>query len=111
MKCKESLLVVIIMMLALLAIDASIGPELSPWVAYAVPVVLASRYCGLATGAMYAVLAGGLLCVAARHSGHPYSSDLYFLLAVASQSLALLVMAWLTARLSSLEQALRELRT
>ena len=109
MKCKERLPIVIVLMLALFAVDASIGPELSPWVAYAVPVVVAGRYCGLSTAAMYAVLAGGLLCVAARHSGHPYSSDVYFLLAAASQTLALLVMAWLAARLSSLEQALRAL--
>lgn len=95
-------------MLVLLGIDASCGPEISPWVAYIVPVVLASRYCGFSTGAIYAALTGGLLCVAARHSGHPYSSDAYFLLAVSWQIFALLVVAWLTARLSSLEQMLRQ---
>lgn len=106
MQCKERLLSVAVMMLVLLGIDVSCGPEISPWVAYVVPVAFASRHCGFSMGAIYAVLAGALLCVGARHSGHPYSSDGYFLLAVLSQVLALIVVAWLTARLSSLEQML-----
>ena len=108
-ECRERLLIVILIMLALFGIDASSGPEFSPWVAYLVPVAMASRYCGLSTGAAYAVLAGGLLCIASRHSGHPYSSDTHFFVAVASQSLALLAVAWLTAQLSSLERTLSRL--
>lgn len=109
MESRQCLMVVVAIMLALLAIDASCGPEISPWIAYMVPVALASRCSGFSVGAAYAVLAGGLLLVAARHSGHPYSSDGFFILAVCSQALALLVIAWLTARLSSLERVLRQL--
>ncbi len=61
----------------LLAVDASLGPEVSPWM------------------------------VAARHSGHPYSTDGYFLLTVAWQTAALLVTAWLTARVFALEYRVR----
>jgi hypothetical protein len=101
---------VIAIMLVLLLVDSFCGPEISPWVAYAVPVALASRCCGFSTGAAYSVIAAGLLLVAARHSGHPYSGEAYFLVAVASQMLALLVIAWLTARLSTLEHVLRGLK-
>lgn len=107
MQRSECLLIVISIMLVLLAVDTSLGPELSPWAAYIVPVALASRYCGLSTGAAYAAITAGLLVVAARQSGHPYSADGYFLVAVAWQTAALLVIAWLTARLSALEHALR----
>lgn len=107
MQCKQCLSIVIAIMLAMLGIDVICGAEVSPWVAYAVPVAFSSRYCGFSTGATYAALAGGLLCVAARQSGHPYSEDIYFLIAVSFQTLALLVIAWLTARLSQLESMLR----
>jgi hypothetical protein len=106
---KESLSAVVAIMLVLLLVDASCGPEISPWIAYAVPVAIASRYCGFPTGAAYSVIAAGLILVAARHSGHPYSGDAYFAVAVVSQALALLAIAWLTARLSSLERVLQAL--
>lgn len=107
MQRRECLLIVVSIMLVLLAVDASLGPEVSPWAAYIVPVALASRYCGLSTGAAYAAITAGLLVGAARHSGHPYSADAYFLIAVARQTAALLVIACLTARLSALEHAFR----
>ncbi|HEX6155777.1 MAG TPA: hypothetical protein VFZ54_07120 [Burkholderiales bacterium] len=96
-------------MLVIVGVDIVCGRELSPWIAYIVPVALASRYCSLGVGAAYAILAGLLLCVAARHTGHPYSGDAYFLAAAASQTLVLLVIAWLISRLSALERLLRQL--
>jgi len=109
MQCKEWLTGVAALMLLLLLVDASCGPEISPWVSYTVPIILASRYCGFSMGAAYSVIAAGLLLLAARHSGHPYSADAYFLVAVGWQTVALIVIAWLTARLSSLERLLRAL--
>jgi hypothetical protein len=97
------------MMLVLLLIDHACGPEVSPWVAYAVPIILASRYCGFSTGAAYAILAAALVWIAARNSGHPYSSEALFLIAVSWQTLALLVIAWLSARLSTVERKLTAL--
>lgn len=109
MQYKERLSAVAAVMLVLMLVDLSCGPEISPWVAYALPVVLASRYCGFSMGAAYSVIAAGLLLFAARHSGHPYSGEAYFLIAVSWKLLALLVIAWLTARLSNLERVLRAL--
>ncbi len=108
---QERLLLVVVMMLAIVGVDAMCGPEVSPWAAYVVPVALAARLRGFRTAAVYAVLAGLLICVAARHSGHPYSSGFYFLVAAGSQTLVLLVIAWLVSRLSALEQALRAVLT
>lgn len=50
---------------------------------------------------------GPVLVIAARHSGHPYSTGGYFLLTVAWQTAALLVTAWLTARVFALEYRVR----
>ena len=108
MRYRDCLSYVIPMMLAIVAVDATCGPEVSPWIAYSVPVALASRYCGFPVGAVYAVLAGLLLCSAARYSGHPYSSDAFFLFAAVSQMLMLLVLAALVRRLSMLERTLRD---
>jgi hypothetical protein len=109
MRCKELLPFIIAAMLGIAWLDIGCGPELSPWVGYLVPVALASRYCGFGTGAFYSTLAGLLICLAAKYSGHPYSSEGYLLFVAASQVLALLVVAWLVARTSQLEQALRGL--
>jgi hypothetical protein len=110
-QCRQRLMLVATIMLALLLLDWSCGPELSPWIAYAVPVALAARCCGFSMGAAYAVIAGWLLYLAARHAGHPYSTEAYYFVSVSSQTIALLVIAWLTARLSNLERTLRGLRT
>ena len=83
--------------------------KISPCVAYAAPVVLASRYCGHSMGATYEMIAAGMLSFAAGHPGHAYSGQAYFLIAVPLEMLALLVIAWLTARLSNLERTLRAL--
>lgn len=109
MKCKECLSGVAALMLVLMLIDLTCGSEVSPWVGYALPVILVSRYCGFSMGAAYAVIAAGLLLFAARYAGHPYSWDVFFLVAVAWKMFALLVIAWLTARLSNLERILRAL--
>jgi len=111
MRCKECLSLVATIMLFLLLIDLACGPEISPWVAYTVPIFLASRYCGFSMGAAYSVLAAALLFMSARHAGHPYSADAYFLIAVGWKTLALVVIAWLTARLTLLERHLRALST
>ena len=107
MDCKECLVSVVMLMLLICGVDVSCGPEVSPWIAYVIPIALASRYCGFAVGAMYAVLAGLLLCVAARHSGHPFSADGYFFIAAAWQALALLLIAWLVSRLATLQLTVR----
>lgn len=109
MNCKECLVSVVAIMLVIAFVDAVCGPEVTPWLAYAAPVALASRYCSFGLGAMYSVLAGLLLCVAARHSGHPFSSDAYFLLAVGWQTLALILVAWLVSLLATTQLALRKL--
>ena len=110
MQCRKRLPFVIAAAVAIAWIDSRCGPELSLWVAYVVPVAVASRYCGFSIGAFYAVLAGLLLCLAAKYSGHPYSSEGYFLFATWSQMLVFLVIAWLASRLSSLEARLRRIR-
>jgi hypothetical protein len=110
-QCRQRLMLVATIMLGLLLVDSSSGPELSPWIAYAIPVAIAARCCGFSTGAAYAVIAGWLLYFAARHAGHPYSGEAYFFVSVSSQTIALLLIAWLTARLSDLERTLRSLRT
>ena len=110
-QCRGRLMTVATIMLALLILDTACGPEISPWIAYAVPVAIAARCCGFSMGAAYAVIAGWLLYMAARHAGHPFSDEAYFLVSTASHTLALLVIAWLTARLSNLERTLRSLKT
>ncbi len=109
MRCNESLVPLAALMLTILLVDLSCGPEITPWVVYTVPIVLVSRFCGFSMGVAYSVIAGGLLLLAARHSGHPYSAEGYLLIAVAWKTVALIVIAWLTARLSSLERLLRSL--
>jgi hypothetical protein len=68
MRCKECLSGVVAIMIVLLLVDLSCGPEISPWVAYAVPVALASRYSSFSMGAAYSVIGALLLLVAARLS-------------------------------------------
>lgn len=109
MECRKRLPLIAAAMLGVAYFDAACGPELSPWVAYIAPVAVAARHCGFSTGAFYAVVAGLLLCLAAKHSGHPYSSPEYFLFATLSQTLTFLVIGWFAAQLSSLEQMLRGL--
>jgi hypothetical protein len=99
--CLGCLLPVVVLMLVVGAADMLSGPEISPWIGYLFPVALASRCCGFGLGALYAVLAGFLMCVAARHAGHPFSTNVYFYLAAASQTFALVVVAWLVSRLAS----------
>lgn len=94
-------------MLGIAWLDGACGPELSPWIAYIVPIAMASRYCSFSTGAFYCVVAGLLLCLAAKHSGHPYSTTGYFLFATLSQTLVFLTIAWFVSRLVYLEGALR----
>lgn len=110
MRCGECLVAVVVMMLIVFVTDATCGPEFSPWIAYAAPVAMASRYCGLGFGAAYSVLGGLLICLAAKHSGHPYSSAWYLLLAASSQVLALLLIASLASRLAFVESKLRAVR-
>ena len=107
-ECKECLVSVILLMLLVVAADLYSGREVSLWIAYVLPVALASRYCSFRIGAMYAVLAGLLICVAARHTGHPFSSNTYFFLAVAWQTLTLLLVGWLVSRLAVAQLALRK---
>lgn len=110
MHCKECLLAVVTLMLVVFGVDAVCGPEMSPWIAYAAPVAMAGRYCGFGFGAAYAVLSGLLILLAAKHSGHPYSSEWYLLLAASSQAFALLLIATLASRLAYVEGKLRDLR-
>ena len=52
-------------------------------------MALASRYCSFIVGAAYALLAGALVCVVGRNSGHAFTSDAFFFVAVSWQVLAL----------------------
>ena len=110
MKCAECLFAVVAMMLAVAGLDLLCGPRVSPWLAYAIPVGLASRYCSFAVGATYALLAGALLCVVARNSGHAFTSEAVFFVAVSWQVLALTLIAWLVARLGAAQLMLRKAR-
>ena len=110
MKCAECLFAVVAMMLAVAALDWLCGPQVSPWLAYAVPVALASRYCSFLVGAAYALLAGALVCVVARNSGHAFTSDAFFFVAVSWQVLALTLIAWLVAQLGAAQLMLRKAR-
>ena len=109
MDCKQRLLFVAVAMLGIAYIDATCGPELSPWVAYIAPVAVAARYCSFSIGAFYAVVAGLLICLVAKHTGHPYSSAEYFLFATLSQTLVFLVIGWFASQLANLEQTLRRI--
>lgn len=110
MRCRECLVAVVAMMLIIFGVDATCGPEISLWIAYAAPVAMASRYCGFSFGAAYSVLSGLLICLAAKHSGHPYSNYWYLALAASSQVLALLLITSLASRLAFVERKLRDVR-
>ena len=110
MKCAECLFAVVAMMLAVASLDWLCGPQVSPWLAYAMPVALASRYCNFITGAAYALLAGALVCVVAKNSGHAFTSDTLFFVAVSWQVLALTLIAWLVSQLALTQLTLRKAR-
>jgi hypothetical protein len=110
MKCAECLFAVVAMMLAVAGLDLLCGPQVNPWLAYAIPVALASRYCSFIVGAAYALMAGALVCVVGRNSGHAFTSDAFFFVAVSWQVLALTLIAWLVSQLSIAQVALRKSR-
>jgi hypothetical protein len=67
---------------------------------------LAARHCGFVIGVVCALVCGALIVVVGDYAGHPYSRFSYFLFGTASQTLALLEVAWLASRLSNVEAML-----
>lgn len=95
--------------MALIALaDAQIS-QVSLWPFYIGPVLAASWFADFRDGATTALAAAGLIIVATGFSGHPYATDLYFLIATTSRLGALLVIAWLANRLAATQSLLLRL--
>lgn len=92
--------------MALVALADAQTTQVCLWPLYIGPVVVASWLGELRHGAATSLAAAALLVVSARFSGHPYASDLYFLVAKCSQCGALLVITWLANRLASTQALL-----
>jgi hypothetical protein len=103
------LLLAVLSMAVIAYCDANTDEQISLWPLYVIPVCLVSSRFGFPEGAVAACVAGLLLLIAARFSGHPYSGHLYFLFATLGQVVALIVVAWYAARLAAAESILKKI--
>lgn len=72
--------------------------KVSLWPLYLAPVIYLSWLSGFTLGAITACLAGVLLALAVKISGHPYSENFFFVVSTLSHVAAFLVVAWLANR-------------
>lgn len=84
-------------------LDVVVGAQISLWIFFLVPVGLATWNLGMRPGIVLAVICAGLILINGFIVGHPFSTLGYYLLAVASRILAVLVVVWLIGLLRKRE--------
>jgi len=89
--------------------DAHTNDQISLWFLYIGPVSLVSWKFDFFEGFFCACAAGVLLAVSAIFSGHPYSTNSFFLLATLCHTGALLTIAWYAARLAAIQSILKKI--
>lgn len=79
-------------------LDNISGTNLMLWGLYLLPITLSAWFQGFRAGGVVCVMATLAMVVDGLCNGHPFSSDLYFLVALANRLAAMLAVAWLAGR-------------
>ena len=89
--------VIATLMLAVAALDAIAGAQVSPWALYLLPISIGTANYGAKAGIALTSLATVLLALCAVVTGHPFASWAFFALSLANRSICLLAVALLVA--------------
>lgn len=81
--------------LAVFMLDVAVGPQISPWSLYLVPLLLAGWLFGGRAAMAIAVLASLLILIAAFITGHPNDTWWDFALSWCNRAISLLTVGWL----------------
>ena len=106
--CADRFSVAFIVTLGIAYYDYVIGPFISLWVAYLVPITIVGLACGRAPAVFLAGLGSIALVVVGCLVGYPYPKLFHFAFATACQVTVLLVVAVLVSEIRSLVQTLKK---
>ena len=100
----SSFIFYLLAMLVIALVDGVVvGPQITLWILYGIPVGLATWTLGRARGMLLAAVGVLLLLMTAFIWGHPYASLGYLAIACASKALAYLVLVGLVGALRKQE--------